>query len=143
VKKLFAFIICFFYLTSLFSQSDSVFILKSLVDPNANTDKESGIKIDRYWKYHKGDDMKWAEPELDTKDWSYVNPLLALSDLPEGTFEKTGWFRLRIEIDTLIVNTTLALLMNQHGASEIYVDGTLVKSFGYISSDDLKKDHTL
>ncbi len=50
-------------------------------------------------------------------------------------FNGIAWFRKHIEIDSTLVNIPLALAMTHFGASEIYVDGKLVASFGKIAGN--------
>jgi serine phosphatase RsbU (regulator of sigma subunit) len=116
-------------------QNDSLFQLDSLPDlETEGTFQDPGIPIETNWKYHKGDDTSWAQPGADDKNWIYVNPALDLNTLPEKTFEGICWFRIHIRLDSALLNQTLALMIAQNGASEFYLDGKLIHSFGKINT---------
>ena len=51
---------------------------------------EWGLPLNQGWKYHKGDSMRWAEPDIDDKSWKYIQPELDLKKLPAGTFVIVG-----------------------------------------------------
>lgn len=131
MKKIFFFFFLLFSHPS-FSQTDSVFVIDFFPDPDSSHQKLPAIQLNKYWKYHKGDDIRWADSSFSTKDWKYIDPALDLKKIPEGTFENIGWFRLWVEVDTQFVNQTLGLMITQSGASEIYLDGKLLHKFGII-----------
>jgi serine phosphatase RsbU (regulator of sigma subunit) len=90
------------------------------------------VAFPKKWKYCKGDNPSWASPQLNDSLWPYLPTSLDLYDVPEGAFEGKGWFRLCIDIAPQLVNKPLALLEIQWGASEFYLDGKLIQSFGKI-----------
>lgn len=118
-------------------QSDSVFHLDSLPLAVEGTYADPGIPINQSWKYHKGDDPNWASPDFDDREWVYQRSSLNLPALPENFFDGIAWFRMRLMVDTTLLNKTLGLMVTHFGASEIYVDGKLIHSFGKINTADL------
>ena len=87
------------------------------------------------WKYQPGDDVNWAEPGFDDSGWDAVTPKYLTGLLPpKSGWSGIGWFRLPIQIDESLVGKPLSLELSQPGASDIYVDGELVRSFGKPSS---------
>jgi len=102
---------------------------------------EGTIILDKFWKYHPGDDTLWANQDYDDSEWDTIHTQLNLLRIDEGTFEGLGWFRLHIRIDSSIRNKTFALLMNQQGASEIYLNGNLIQTFGTVS-DSVENEKT-
>jgi len=131
--------ILFLVLLSVFSygQTDSIFHLDSLpVSGQNGSYNEPAVLLNRCWKYHKGDDPHWADSAADEKDWKYIDPALNLSALPENTFEGIGWLRLHLDVDSSLLDQTLALMMTQSGASEVYLNGKLIQSFGKINVQD-------
>src|ERR1041384_3544061 len=129
MKKL-LFILFFFFSLYSFSQIDSVFVVDSFPLPDSTHQKIPATQLNKYWKYHKGDDSKWADPSFDDNEWMHISPSLDFKRLPAGAFETIGWFRLWIEVDTQFVDQTLGLMITQSGASEIYLDGNLLHKFG-------------
>ncbi|MFL5753292.1 MAG: SpoIIE family protein phosphatase [Bacteroidia bacterium] len=130
MKKLIP-LLLFSFALSLFGQKDSVFRLSADMPGYTNQ-----LKLIEGWKYQKGDDPKWADPGLDDSKWKYISSTLDNKAMESGAFENIGWFRLHIEADTQLVNKTLALLITQSGASEVYLDGKLIHSFGKINTKD-------
>lgn len=119
-----------------FSQTDVYFHFDSLPSPQAYNVNESNVPVLTNWKYHKGDDLRWADSAFDDHSWTFISPKLNLDSIPTGTFETIGWFRLHILVDTTLLNRTLAFLMTQSGASEVYLDGKLIESFGKIDTEN-------
>lgn len=89
------------------------------------------------WKYHPGDDPEWADPTFDDTEWeSTVSTQLFLNGMPRSGWEGIGWFRLRLSVpDERLWHTPLALeVIYQAGASEIYLDGELIYTFGKVGN---------
>lgn len=86
------------------------------------------------WKYHPGDNPEWANPDFDDTTWEIANTWMPHSDLPDNGWQGIGWFRLHLSIpDEELWNMPLALHVTyQAGASEIYLDGELIYSFGKV-----------
>lgn len=84
------------------------------------------------WKYQKGDNPNWADYNFNDSDWNAINVKLDLDSLPKNAFEGICWFRTTIVIDSSLKNTSLGLIISHLGASEIYIDGKLVNSFGKV-----------
>lgn len=86
------------------------------------------------WSYHPGDDLAWADPEFDDSGWQLTMPSLREVDkAPEG-WSGIGWFRRRLRVVEAF-GDTVGIHMAQAGASEIFLDGRLVASFGKVSND--------
>ena len=93
----------------------------------------SGILLDKGWKFHAGDNPDYAKPHYDDSKWQVVNPTLDLHELPVK--QDIVWFRLHLFLDSNILKEQLALIAEQSGASEIYLNGNLIHSFGVVDSD--------
>lgn len=59
---------------------------------------------------------------------------ITLNSIPKSVWRGIGWFRLRLKPDPALTNQPLALVMVHYGASEIYLDGRLVESFGTVGT---------
>ncbi|HEX7414298.1 MAG TPA: hypothetical protein VF411_09675, partial [Bacteroidia bacterium] len=88
------------------------------------------------WKYHKGDNAEWAKPDYNDAAWDSVKTRLNLDVLSKEYFENIGWFRLCVNIDTLLVNKPIAFSISHNGASEIYLNGKLINTFGDVCAVD-------
>src|SRR4051812_20784764 len=92
-----------------------------------------GILLDKGWKFRTGDNLEWAKPEYNDRDWQTINPTLDIHDsLPQVPKSGICWFRVRLSIDSTL-NDQLVLLIQQSGASEIYLNGKLLYRFGVLS----------
>jgi len=93
------------------------------------------IVLDSLWKYQSGDDTLWATYEYKDSAWrDRLLTTLDVSKIEKDLFKGNAWFRLHLSIDSSLRNKTFALLMNQQGASEIYLNGRLLKSFGKVKT---------
>jgi len=133
----------FFFIISLsvFSQNDSVFKIDSASLFVGNYTIGYGISLNKFWKYHKGDNVEWAKPEFDDKNWMAISSVLNFDSIEKGSFEGIGWFRIKIEIDSSLIDKTLALMISHSGASEIYLDGKMIHHFGEMKSSNLKNEN--
>ena len=103
--------------------------------------EQGKVTLDKGWKFHAGDDPKWAKIGYDDEAWAKVNPTLELHNLPAVKKAGIGWFRLKMKVDSSLMNETLAMVLTTQGASEIYLNGELIYRFGIVSSD-FKEERT-
>ncbi len=98
---------------------------------------------DAPWKYHPGDNPDWAKPDFDDTTWKYLSPLITQDNLKNKEWQGIGWFRLHISVpDEELWNKPLALIVSyQAGASEIYLDGELIYSFGKVGNKKEEEEH--
>jgi signal transduction histidine kinase len=94
----------------------------------------AGIDLDQGWKFSPGDDTTWARPSFNDHNWKSVS-LSAFEKeiLPELKGKNIGWLRTKIYLDSFIRTNPMALVINQLGASVIYVDGSPLVSLGKIN----------
>jgi len=90
--------------------------------------------LDVLWKYHSGDNEEWANPDFDDSSWELVRSVLRPNELPKNGWQGVGWFRLHIVFDSTFIKP-LGLSIMQAGASQLYLDGTLIYTFGEHSDD--------
>jgi len=88
------------------------------------------------WRFTKGDDSAMALPSYDDSKWKQTRSTLNLSDKSTPSFKGIGWFRFHFTSDSTITGRPLAMTMTHFGASQIYLDGKLIKSFGRIAGAD-------
>jgi signal transduction histidine kinase len=98
---------------------------------------KQGILLDKGWKWHAGDNPDFAKADFDDSKWESIDPTKDLSDLSQIRQKPIGWFRIRILIDSIWLNKPLTFQVNQAIASEIFLNGKLLKKYGIVSS---KKD---
>ena len=83
------------------------------------------------WVFRQGNDPSWADPILDASDWQKMN-LTALSpELEDETGRIEGWFRIKFRIDQSLDTIPLGISRNLWAATDVYLDGALIHSFGH------------
>jgi signal transduction histidine kinase len=97
-----------------------------------------GVLLDKGWKFHVSDNPDYAKPGYDDRAWHSINPTLDIHDsLPQIPKSGIVWFRLHLLLDSTIKDQ-LALMIQQSGASEIYLNGKLIHRFGILSTHSNK-----
>lgn len=96
--------------------------------------------LDKGWKFHAGDDSQWANPNIDDNNWENLNPNIDIHYLVKQKENAgIGWFRLKINVDSSLQDSSLALVISQVVASEIYLNGKLIYRSGTVSNDYRKE----
>ena len=122
-------LICFLSFASLILAQNKNVLLVSKIDSTEE------IAFDKFWKFHNGDDSAWASSSFDDSRWDTINTKLAFDKNDSNVFKGIAWFRIHIFIDSALNNTPVALLVNQDGASQIFLDGILIHSIGKVSNN--------
>lgn len=87
------------------------------------------------WRYCAGDSGQWKNKEYDDAHWlRFVNTQLPVDSLPQDKWTGMAWFRLTFKVEEGLKNQVHALIINQTGASEIYLDGLLLQKFGKVGN---------
>jgi hypothetical protein len=110
----------------------------------------STVELTGPWKFHKGDDMDWAQPDFNDSGWSSMDltppagsydPFLGTSGfLPGWTvlgnpgYSGYAWYRLRVNVQRAsgLTASGLELKMPEDvdDAYEVYVNGKRIGDFG-------------
>ena len=125
------YIIGFLLPLTVFSQEDKVLVITD------TTVADKWMILGDNWRYQKGDNMSWANPEFDDTTWNeFSSSNLNLLDGKNVIADRGEivWFRKRIMADQSL-NDALVLNIYQEGASEIYLDGKLIHQLGKVSSN--------
>ncbi|MEX1000680.1 MAG: SpoIIE family protein phosphatase [Crocinitomicaceae bacterium] len=116
-----------------FSQSDSEVV-------STQSDEALLILSDSLWLFKEGDEQKFGDADYNDSDWdttvSYLFP--DAKDLP--SLDGIVWFRKHFTVPLAYRNTVVAVTMNQAGASELYLDGKLIRKNGNPSNDPEKEE---
>jgi hypothetical protein len=110
------------------------------------------VALNGPWKFHTGDDTRWAEPDFDDSSWESVD-LTPPADAHDGDVGLTGyvpgwqtrghrgysgyaWYRMRIVLDAA-PGEALALSGPPYvdSAYQAFLDGRLLGEFGDFSGD--------
>lgn len=118
-------IILLLFSSHLFAQKTNVFRIDSI--------PQKGILLDKNWKWHTGDNPDFAKADFDDSSWKAIDPTNDIMSLPQ--ISKNGdisWLRLTLVVDS-ILKDQLVMMIQQSGASEIYLNGKKIHSFGVLS----------
>jgi serine phosphatase RsbU (regulator of sigma subunit) len=121
-----------FFFSSLFvlSVAQNIAVIR-ITKTNVEGD---GIELSSAWKYNTGDDLSWAAYSFDDSKWDTTSTNLYNDGKKFTTFKGIAWFRTRIYIDSSLIDTPLCLLIDQVGASQIFLDGKPLHSLGTFST---------
>src|SRR5688500_12305079 len=126
VKLFFAFV---FILTVGISnaQQNTVVISDSLFDNP--THQLILSKVDG-WYFRQGNDPSWTAKEISPNGWKKMQPAQFDESYADANGKAEGWFLITVSVDSSIKNLPSGVRSPTWAASEIYVNGTLVTSFG-------------
>jgi len=89
------------------------------------------------WKFHLGDSAAWALPSVNDSAWTTIST----DSLPGSYKGEIAWFRLHLKADSILLNKPVALFIRHFGASEIYLDGLQIASFGKVAAEKDKEEN--
>ncbi len=91
----------------------------------------------RAWKFHPGDNLRWAQPGFSDSSWispsltSFGRDRYSMGPVPAG-WKGFGWFRLWVKKQNIALTETWGLYLNHDAASEVYFDGKKIASLGKV-----------
>ncbi len=129
MKKLVTIIALFSQLTA-WSQAKTVLLTSSMF----NSRNEIQLADLDGWMFHQGNDPTWAEPNLDISAWKQFKPTQLSSELEDKDGRVEGWFRIKIKLDGSLNRESIYLSRQLWAATDIFIDGKLVASFGNTGS---------
>ncbi|HLY71793.1 MAG TPA: ATP-binding protein [Puia sp.] len=118
-----------FSIPKTFAQNGQVFHLNKLLEQDT---------LLTGWKFHPGDDSRWANPGFDDSKWELADPGTDITKFDQLKNAGVGWLRLHIRADSVIAGQQIMAWVLQYSASEIYLDGKLIQRYGYIGHDPAK-----
>lgn len=104
------------------------------IDINNTKLKAFNVNLqDSTWLYNTLDSIVFSKKEFADSSWPKTTLILSQNDVKKINFTGFAWFRKHIFIDTSFKNTPLLISVSQKGASEIYLNGTLLQKIGKIA----------
>ena len=82
------------------------------------------------WLFKQGNDIAWAQKDISTAGWKEIKPSELSGKFADKNGRLEGWLRIKIKLGATFRDTILGLYMNSWAASEVYVDGNLLNTFG-------------
>lgn len=120
-------LVLFLFPFTLFAQDSTIFQIDSL--------PTEGVFLDGGWKWHAGDNPDWAKADFNDSNWEAIDQVLPLPDMPQVGAAEIGWFRIHIDVDSLVLNKPLSASLSVMGAAEVYFNDQLMKRIGIVSKD--------
>lgn len=98
-----------------------------VVDPDDRyRSMPAAIELIGVWRYHAGlpggRDEHLAARELDDRDWELLSTDLAAWP-KDRAFGESGWFRLHLRAEPVLLGQTLGLLIGHTGDLDVFLDG--------------------
>jgi len=90
------------------------------------------------WKMYAGDHPQFAEKSFDDSKWQPVDLSKDIQQFTELRNTGIVWARLHLSVDSTISVQQLAVYIEQYSASEIYLNGMLLKKYGTVDNDPKK-----
>jgi stage II sporulation SpoE-like protein len=123
----------------------------------------SSVDLNGPWKFHKGDDLQWAQPDFNDSGWSSVDltppagsydPFLGTSGfmpgwtaLGDAGYSGYAWYRLKVNVqyDPGLSEGGLEIKMpdDVDDAYQIFVNGQLIGEFGHFTPSGVRTYLTL
>lgn len=91
------------------------------------------------WRIFRADLLNGADTSLDDSHWPFSTSQrlrVKKSDSTARDFEGIAWLRLHIIVDSSILDQPIALRLSHNGASEVYLDGRLLRRYGRLFPKD-------
>ena len=127
MKALFLTIIFTMLILFCFGQKTEIFRIDSFPG--------QGILLNKNWKWIAEDDINFSKPNFDDTNWQNIDPTKNVMSMQEFTKEgQIYWLRMSFSLNKSIEDQIM-MVVNQMGASEIYLNGNLIQSFGIIHHD--------
>jgi Stage II sporulation protein E (SpoIIE) len=84
-----------------------------------------------FWKFHAGDDPRWADPNFDDSHWNLVKVPLSLNQQGYPDFAGYGWYRLTLQRPAQDAPLDLSLaVIAITNVAEFYANGVSFGRFG-------------
>ena len=109
-----------------FAQDSSIVISRSMF----NHMQKINLSALEGWYYRPGNDSLWAKPEISLEGWKKMKPTELTADMADEYGRVEGWFRIKIKPDESFEGIPLGISRDLWAATDIYLNGKLVLSFG-------------
>jgi hypothetical protein len=92
-------------------------------------DREQIVMMDGLWRFHPGDDPRWADPGFSDSSWPLISSDKGWSPQGYKNMGGMGWYRIKVQIPG--GNEPLSLYVPLvETCYEVFADGKLIGTFG-------------
>jgi sigma-B regulation protein RsbU (phosphoserine phosphatase) len=89
------------------------------------------VRLDGAWRFHQGDDPRWADPTFDDSNWQTITLGQSLTDQGFDTYSGFAWYRIRLQPELVSqfggpqgnAQPVLLVVGNSVGQIAVYVNG--------------------
>lgn len=99
-----------------------------------NDKAKNSVDLNENWRFCIGDNTAWAKTDFDYNKWDTAYFPITIESLIPFQYKGNVWFRSTFKITSKELSKSLSLLVKQFGASEIYIDGKLIRKFGTVGN---------
>ena len=110
---------------------------RGVLSPQALRSPNYVYELTGQWRYHPGDNAEWADPAFDDSQWELLNPALPQGVVSDSLWPGIGWFRVHVDVDSSLVGVPIGLMIEQAGASEVFLNGRRLFAFGTVGATQL------
>jgi serine phosphatase RsbU (regulator of sigma subunit) len=104
---------------------------------SANLESSYNLSEQTQWKYKSGDSLIWANPNYSDDSWEKIDPRIPDQNVLNNNWKGVGWFRIKIVIDSSLINEAIGFTYYQTGVSRIYINGRFIRQIGnYTESNE-------
>ncbi|RYD93468.1 MAG: hypothetical protein EOP54_19110, partial [Sphingobacteriales bacterium] len=96
----------------------------------------SGYYFNGQWKFKPGDNPHYKQPGWPDTDWVSINTKTLRRTATDTAYRGIAWLRYQFRVDTTLLYRPLSMEIRQRGASEVYLDGTLLCTLGKVGTQD-------
>jgi two-component system, NtrC family, sensor kinase len=102
--------------------------------------KNSGVLLNKEWKFSFGDSLHFMKMNYDDSDWAKRSIDDKFVSFDYANSYKVGWFRKKITIDSTMLQNLYNIKVNASGAAEVFFNETLLFKIGRIERTLSKSD---
>jgi Stage II sporulation protein E (SpoIIE) len=103
-------------------------------------DRELLVSLNGEWRFHPGDDPRWADPNFDDSQWPLIESTHGWSDQGYKNMSGLAWYRARVVIPE--GGEPLGLYIPSAVTSyQVFADGRMIGQFGGTPPHDISYHH--
>jgi sigma-B regulation protein RsbU (phosphoserine phosphatase) len=88
------------------------------------------VSLAGQWKFHPGDDPRWADPNFDDSSWKLVKVPVSLSEQGYPNFSGYGWYRLTLQCEHTPTSDLVLKSGGIESVDEFFANGLSLGRFG-------------